>query len=91
MRDRRRHALGRQLDHHLPYFRRAVDPPAQMQFIERGDVRADALPHSMQADRGNMMLGAGVVAPADLDADILQVLGDPPGREYLCQRSRKPL
>ena len=50
---------------------------------------ANAFPHSMQADRGNMVLGAGIVAPADLDADILQILGDPPSREYLCQRSRE--
>ena len=52
---------------------------------------ADSLPHSVQTDRGDMVLGAGVVAPADLDRDILQILGNPPSREYLCQGSREPL
>ena len=62
-----------------------------MQFIERRDVLADALPYYMQTDRGDMVLGAGVVAPADLDRHILQIFGDPPGREYLCQGSCEPL
>src|SRR5678815_215322 len=84
--DGRRHTLGWQLDHHLSNLGRTIDFPTQMQLIEGCDMLTDALSDSMQADCGDMVLGAGVMTAADLDADIFQILMHQPGRKYLCER-----
>ena len=42
-----------------------------------------ALPDAVKTDRGDVVLRAGVVAPADLDVDPLQVIRDLTRREHL--------
>ena len=44
---------------------------------------AHALAHTVQADRGDVVLRAGIMAAADLDADAREVLRHPAGREDL--------
>ena len=89
--NRSRYALGRQLDHQLSDLRRSIDPPAHMQFIKWRDMLADAFSYSMQTNRGDMVLGAGIVAAADLDCDIAQILRHPPCRKYFRQSPRESL
>ncbi len=90
VRDRGGHRLGRQLDRHLADLGRAVHLAAQVQFVHRDRVLADPLPDTVQADRRNMMLRAGIVAAADLDAHVLEILRNAPGREHFRQGAREP-
>ena len=76
MRNRSRDMFRRELDGHLPDFRGPVDAPAKMQLIHGDHPAANAFPHAMQPDGGDMMLGAGIMAAADVDRGSLQVIRD---------------
>ena len=85
MRHRGRDVLGRELDRHLSDFRGPVDPSSEVQFIHRGNVIPDAFAHSVQPDGRDMMLGARIMATADMDRGPFQILGDLAGRKHFGQ------
>ena len=81
VRNRRGNVFGRQFDGHVPDLRRAIDLSAQMEFIHRCHVRADAFADAVQSNGGRMMLGTGIVAPADVNRRAFQILRNFAGRE----------
>ena len=83
VRDGGRHLPGRQLHRHLADLGRPVHLAPEVQLVVGGDVLAHALAHTVKADRGDVVLRAGIMAAADLDADAREVLRHPAGREDL--------
>src|SRR5881409_113073 len=90
VRERRGDGLGRELDRHLPDLGLASDPSAEVQLVVRRHVRAHPFPDAVETDGSDVVLGAGVVAPADLHGHIAQVLRHLSGREDLGQGAGHP-
>ena len=91
MRDGRRDVLGRQLDRHLADLGRAVNAAAQVQLIMRREVLAHPLADAVEPDGGNMVLGARIVAAADLHRLLAEVGRHSASREDLGQSPRQSL